>query len=244
MAAAAVYRTGRFESNGLTTYLREIAAYPLLSRSREVELAALARAGDSAARESLICANLRFVVSQAKRYRNQGVAFEDLINAGNLGLVRAIQRFDETRGHRFITYAVWWIRQAMFEVMADGSNAVRLPQDRDVDVPAPISLDATRDDAGVSLLELLPDERASAPHESIETDSVLALLATAIERLPEREHMVVTRYFGLGGVEAETLDGIAARIGVSRERAMQIKERAIRRLRSTKQGRGIAVSLA
>ena len=115
------------QGESLTIYLQEISAYPLLTREAEVALAASARQGDEDALNRLICSNLRFVVSVAKKYRHQGVALEDLINAGNLGLMRAARKFDETRGIKFISYAVWWVRQAILEAMAEQSRIVRVP---------------------------------------------------------------------------------------------------------------------
>lgn len=114
----------------LDMYLREIADHPILEREDEVRLAQAIREGDGQALNQLVAANLRFVVTVAKRYRNHGVAFADLVNEGNLGLMRAARRFDETKGVRFISYAVWWIRQAMMQAIAEQSRIVRVPVGR------------------------------------------------------------------------------------------------------------------
>lgn len=114
----------------LDLYLREIAGHAILTREEEVQLAQLIRQGDESALNRLVAANLRFVVTVAKRYRNHGVAFADLVNEGNLGLMRAARRFDETKGVRFISYAVWWIRQAMMQAIAEQSRIVRVPVGR------------------------------------------------------------------------------------------------------------------
>ncbi|MEN8143939.1 MAG: RNA polymerase sigma factor RpoD/SigA [Gemmatimonadota bacterium] len=111
-------------------YVREIGAQPLLSRADEAELARRIRAGDEAARERLITANLRFVVSVAKRYSDRGVALADLINEGNLGLLRAARRFDESRKVRFVSYAIWWIRQSMLQAISEQSRMVHVPSGR------------------------------------------------------------------------------------------------------------------
>jgi len=111
----------------LDIYLREIRRYPLLTRDEENEVAKLARDGDAAAMDKLVRSNLRFVVSVAKRYNKQGMPLEDLINEGNLGLVRAAQRFDPDRGYKFISYAVWWVRQAILNSLSQQSRVVRLP---------------------------------------------------------------------------------------------------------------------
>ncbi|HET9984813.1 MAG TPA: sigma-70 family RNA polymerase sigma factor [Longimicrobiales bacterium] len=121
---------GTFEESSLDQYLKEISNYPLLSREDEVELAGRIRAGDEEALDKLVRSNLRFVVSVAKKYQNQGVALGDLINEGNLGLIRAAHKFDETKGIKFISYAVWWIRQAILQALAEQSRIVRVPLNR------------------------------------------------------------------------------------------------------------------
>jgi RNA polymerase sigma factor, sigma-70 family len=115
------------ESASLDKYLQEIGKEELISVSEEVELAQRIKQGDRAALDKLTRANLRFVVSVAKQYQNQGLSLPDLINEGNLGLIRAAQKFDETRGFKFISYAVWWIRQSILQALAEQSRIVRLP---------------------------------------------------------------------------------------------------------------------
>ncbi len=114
----------------LDQYLKEISQYPLIDRDEEVRLAQGIREGSEAALDKLVRSNLRFVVAVAKRYQNQGVHLSDLINEGNMGLIRAAHKFDETKGIKFISYAVWWIRQAILQALAEQSRIVRVPLNR------------------------------------------------------------------------------------------------------------------
>ncbi len=123
-------RKYRDEDRSLDLYLKEIGETALLTQKQEVSLARRIREGDQSALEGLTKANLRFVVSVAKQYQNQGLSLADLINEGNIGLMKAAKRFDETRGFKFISYAVWWIRQAILQSLAEQSRIVRLPLNR------------------------------------------------------------------------------------------------------------------
>lgn len=116
-----------FEEDSVRTYLREISRHKLLNGREEIELARAVRSGDTAARRRLIQANLRLVVSIAKRYINRGLSFQDLIQEGSLGLIRAVEKYDPERGNRFSTYATWWIRQAVTRAVANKSRAIRVP---------------------------------------------------------------------------------------------------------------------
>ena len=118
--------TNRQEA-GIGSYLSEVSRIPMISTEEEVVLAQQIHKGDRAAMEKLVCANLRFVVSVAKQYSNQGLSLNDLIDEGNIGLIRAAEKFDETRGFKFISYAVWWIRQSILQAISENSRIVRMP---------------------------------------------------------------------------------------------------------------------
>lgn len=122
--------SGRLDEGSLNIYLKEISKIPLLTREQEYELALKARKGDPKAREHLVSANLRFVVKVAKAYQNRNISLVDLIDEGNVGLIRAVTKFDERKGVRFISYAIWWIRQAILRAVAEQSKIVRLPMNK------------------------------------------------------------------------------------------------------------------
>ena len=128
--AVSVNRKNQYEEGSLDQYLRDISIYPLITREEEVTLAQRIRLKDQEALDKLVRSNLRFVVSVAKKYQNQGVSLSDLINEGNLGLIRAAHKFDETKGIKFISYAVWWIRQSILQALAEQSRIVRVPLNR------------------------------------------------------------------------------------------------------------------
>src|SRR5215207_510172 len=134
MQVGAGRRGPSFDEGSLDQYLREISKYPLIPQEEEVRLAQRIRVGDGEALDKLVRSNLRFVVSVAKKYQNQGVSLADLINEGNLGLIRAAHKFDETKGIKFISYAVWWIRQAILQALAEQSRIVRVPLNRAGDI--------------------------------------------------------------------------------------------------------------
>ncbi|MDH3733609.1 MAG: RNA polymerase sigma factor RpoD/SigA [Gemmatimonadota bacterium] len=208
-------------------YLQDIGRQPLLSAEEEVQLAARARAGDGEARRRLATANLRFVVSMARRYQGNGLPLSDLVNEGNIGLLRAAERFDETRGVRFVSYAHWWIRRAIVDAIdrhLGGPN-------RDRDSPE-LSLDdpLTGDGAG-TLQDVVPDGRVVGQDRRLVDEALRSALEASLADLPPREADVLRRYFGLGAAPPEDLGQIGRSLGVSRERARQVKERGLARLR-------------
>ncbi len=261
------------ESESLEKYLQEIGKEELLSTDEEVELAQRIRKGDRKALERLTKANLRFVVSVAKQYQNQGLTLPDLINEGNLGLIKAAEKFDETRGFKFISYAVWWIRQSILQAIAEQSRIVRVPLNQvgsvnkinrmtskfeqenerrpsideiseEIDLPEDkvdeammantrhVSVDAPFvDGEDNSLLDVLVNDDAPMADRQLLNESLRVEISTVLQSLNERERCVIVAFFGIGQPEM-TLDEIGNKYGLTRERVRQIKEKAIRRLRS------------
>lgn len=262
------------DAGTLEKYLQDIAKESLVTPEEEVELAQRIKAGDQQALDRLVRANLRFVVSVAKQYQNQGLTLQDLINEGNVGLIKAAQRFDETRGFKFISYAVWWIRQSILTAIAEQSRVVRLPLNQ-VSTIGKIRKEMSRLEQELlrnptieeiaEAVDLAPDKvtdllRQNGYHVSIDaplsadddtkfidtfvpeggksTDDVLMSeslttdLDAVLASLPPTEREVVSMYFGFHTKREYTLDEISACTSLSRERVRQIKERAIKRLRT------------
>ena len=261
------------ESEALEKYLVEIGKEELLSAEEEVELAQRIRKGDRKALERLTRSNQRFVVSVAKQYQNQGLSLANLINEGNLGLIKAAEKFDETRGFKFISYAVWWIRQSILQAIAEQSRIVRLPLNQvcsinkinrmlskfeqenerrpsieeiseHIDLPEDkideamhvtgrqISVDAPFvEGEDNSLLDILVNDDAPMADRQLVMESLQSEIANALQMLSERERNIITAFYGIGQSEM-TLEEIGNKFGLTRERVRQIKEKAIRRLRS------------
>lgn len=210
-------------------YLADIGRERLLTAEEEARLARATRAGDPVARSRLVSANLRFVVSVARSYQGRGLPLPDLVNEGNLGLVRAADRFDPGRGVRFISYAQFWVRRAM-------TQAIAVHQERasaDGAAPRRVSLDDRPPGAMSPFSELLPDTRAPAPEDRLVREDLRDVLEASLADLPDRERAVVRDYFGLGVERARSLSDIACDMGVSRERVRQLKDQALARLRAS-----------
>ena len=258
----------------LDKYLSDIAKESLLTTEEEVELAQRIKAGDRAALDRLVKANLRFVVSVAKQYQNQGLSLQDLINEGNLGLVKAAQRFDETRGFKFISYAVWWIRQSILQAVAEQARIIRLPMNQvgalakvkkavsmleqklerrptvkeiadAVDLPEDkvdqllslnsraVSTDAPIDDQDdTNFLDIYVAEDETQTDAVVEKESTSRAIRRSLDMLNEKERTIICMYFGLGSTREYSLEEIAMKLNISRERTRQIRDRALKRLKT------------
>lgn len=273
------------ESESLDKYLTEIGRVDLIGVEEEVELARRIREGDEMALEKLTKANLRFVVSVAKQYQNNGLSLGDMINEGNLGLIKAARRFDEKRGFKFISYAVWWIRQSIMQALAEQSRIVRLPLNRvgslnkinktfaqleqkfqrepsaaEIADVMGVAVEEVRDNLTIggrhlsmdapfingeenSLMEVLYDENESKPDAVLMSHSLSVEIQRVLSTLTTREADVIKSYFGLNHDAAMTLEEIAERYNLTRERVRQIKEKATRRLRHTTKSRTLKTYL-
>ncbi len=261
------------DTESLEKYLQEIGKEGLITAEEEVSLAVRIRQGDQAALDKLTKANLRFVVSVAKQYQNKGLSLPDLINEGNVGLIKAAKRFDETRGFKFISYAVWWIRQCIIQATAEQSRMVRLPlnqvgaMNKISKASARLEQEYHREPTAKELALVLeiPEGRVTdsmkvhskhvsfdAPFVAGEENGLLEVLINpdspiadtvlmreslqqeiqrALGTLTERESEVLRLVYGIGRNHAMTLEEIAQKFDLTRERVRQIKEKAIRKLR-------------
>ena len=235
--------TGR-ESYSIEKYLQEIGKIHVLSPEEEADLAKKIRSGDRAAREKLVLSNLRFVVSVAKQYQNHGLTLGDLINEGNVGLIKAAECFDETKGFKFISYAVWWIRQSILQAIAENARLIRLPLNK---VTKPVSMDAplTTDEESISLYDvyIAPDPSIQAPESSLNQDSLKTDIERSFAALSVREATILSMYYGLNGYSSMSLEEIGTKLGLTSERVRQVKTKAIRKLKEVKNNKRLKTYL-
>lgn len=261
------------QTDNLRLYLRDFSRIPLLSATREAHLAERAAQGDSAARDQLIEANLRLVISIAKKYIGQGLTLEDLIEEGNIGLIRAVSKFDYSKGFRFSTYATWWIKQAISHAILAGTRLVHLPvyvmeEVRQVKrmtrqlyqefgfEPTPTligqrlgmaedhvnqlliwaetvsSLDAPlSDEEETTLGDIIEDTRERGSLDHVNQPLLQQEIRKILRQLTARERQVIELRFGLEGNHDSTLEQVAEKLNVTRERVRQIEMKAIQKLR-------------
>ncbi|EKD69952.1 MAG: hypothetical protein ACD_46C00689G0001 [uncultured bacterium] len=264
-------------------YLKEIGFSPLLSAEEEVYYGRLVRKGDAAARRRMIESNLRLVVKIARRYYNRGMEFSDLIEEGNLGLLRAVEKFDPERGFRFSTYATWWIRQTIERAIMNQTRTIRLPihvlrelneclstarelmkkqdhepthseiakaLDKSIDDVKEmmelnehmVSLDmqvANENTSGKPLVEALADKNTLGPEEMLANENLHQNLEECMSQLNDKQREVLSRRFGLGGYERQTLEEVGKAVGLTRERVRQIQMSGLKMLREILSKRGL-----
>jgi len=266
-------------SSSVDIYLAQIAKKELISTDEEVELSRLIKQGNSQAAKRMIEANLRFVVSVAKQYQNQGLDLIDLINEGNIGLIKAAYRFDETRGFKFISYAVWWIRQSILQAIAEQSRIVRLPlnqtllinkirkasneflqqnerepsdeelsqyleinikkisearnQNNIKSVYTDENIDSENNES--SFWERHVNDQTDPTDKKLDLESLQIDVQRFLSKLNSKERMVITMFYGLDGNGEKSKEQIARILSIKTERVRQIKEKAIRKMKQTRQ---------
>jgi RNA polymerase primary sigma factor len=243
----------------INLYLKDIRKIKVMTPERERELSKMISSGTLTPREinevnqELLEGNLRFVITVAKQYQNQGLDFPDLISEGNLGLMKAIQNFDWSKNLRFISYAVWWVKQSILQSLNDNARTIRLPvnvvqdlhrakkaiesnggklEDRFQNLPSMIDLDMNINEDGDTLVDVIVNHNADMPDESFNSGDMLKIkLLSLLHILDEREKVIIEDYFGLSGTQ-RTLEDIGGDFSLTKERVRQIKEKALRKLRN------------
>ena len=243
----------------ISHYLKDIRKIRVMTPERERELAERMLSGVLTEQEKkeiqkeLLEGNLRFVITVSKQYQNQGLDLSDLIAEGNLGLMKAIKNFDWHKDLRFISYAVWWVKQSIIQSLNDNARTIRLPVNVVQDLhkakkeiaitgkelelkfsslPSMIDLDMTINDEGDTLVDMIANPNALAPDAGFNTKDMLKnKLISLLNVLDDREKVIIEDYFGLSGTP-RTLEDIGGDFGLTKERVRQIKERALRRLRN------------
>jgi RNA polymerase primary sigma factor len=277
----------RWESaSAIHLYMREVGSVPLLTVEEEVELAARIQAGDENARQHMIRANLRLVVKIAREYDGLGLPLLDLINEGNIGLMRAVEKFDPSKGAKFSTYSSWWIKQAVRRAIANQAKTIRLPShvidklcrlrrtalDMQEELGREPSDEELAEEAGLPLrkvksmrlaairplslemplgegdtgrvADIVADERAEAPFQSLDDQTVTEILGDLMKRLDAREAGILRYRFGLDGGEERTLEEVGQQFGVTRERIRQLQNVALAKLRRWMEQRETVTAVA
>ena len=258
---------------GIKIYLREIGKTPLLTREEEVELADRIKVGDKEARAHMIKANLRLVVKIAQDYANYGLPLLDLISEGNIGLMKAVEKFDPAKGAKFSSYAAWWIKQSMRRALSNQSRTIRIPvqsagkinkiknarirlmeelgrEPTDLEIATTLQFsertvsalrmaelrtfslqDPIQQGENSVFQDIIPDLGTVTPSDTICDIELLRRVKGLLDRLDEREQMILRTRFGLDGARPKTLEEVSRMIGRTRERVRQIQNHALKKLR-------------
>jgi RNA polymerase primary sigma factor len=258
------------ELESFDKYLKDINPIELITPEREVELATLIKEGNQRAKDELIRSNLRFVISIAKQYQNRGLEISDLVSEGNIGLIKAAEKFDATKGIKFISYAVWWIRQSILQGLSDNSRTIRLPLNQintlnkirscqstleqelqrlpdSVELSEALNISLDKIDLGITSSQftkslntpigdddMILEDTICGDFETdleLEKESIKFQISQLLNRLSDKEKLVIELTFGLEGDEM-TLSEIGQKLGVGSERVRQIKTGALKKLKS------------
>lgn len=240
-------------------YLKDLRKIKVMTPERERELAQLMNSGNLSKSEKeqiykeLLEGNLRFVITVAKQYQNQGLDFSDLVAEGNLGLMKAIHNFDWSKNLRFISYAVWWVKQSIIQSLNDHARTIRIPvnivqdlhrakketekngnqlDEKFQNLPSVVDLDMTINEDGDTLIDVLKNDFADNPDEEFNNKDILKTkLFQLLDNLDEREKTILEDYYGLTGTP-RTLEDIGNDFNLTKERVRQIKEKSLRKLRN------------
>jgi RNA polymerase primary sigma factor len=243
----------------IAIYLKDIRKLKVMTPEREKELSELMCSGTLSKIQKdkiyneLLEGNLRFVITVAKQYQNQGLELPDLVAEGNMGLIKAIDNFDWTKKLRFISYAVWWIRQSILQSLNENARTIRLPvnvvqeyqkakkefekngvemPEKFASLPSTLELDRNINDEGDTLLDIITNEDSLMPDHGFHTKDMLKdKLYSIMQNLDEREKVIIEDYFGMSGTP-RTLEDIGNDFNLTKERVRQIKEKALRKLRN------------
>jgi RNA polymerase primary sigma factor len=243
----------------IASYLKDIRKLTVMTPERERELSERMLSGNITDREKadikkeILEGNLRFVITVSKQYQNQGLDFPDLIAEGNYGLMKAIENFDWSKKLRFISYAVWWVRQSILQSLNENARTIRLPvnvvqelhkakkeldnsgvelPEKFVSLPYTVNLDSPLNEEGDTLMDVLNNPNAELADADMNTEQTLKdMLLGMLDVLDERERIIVEDYFGLSG-STRTLEDIGNDFDLTKERVRQIKEKALRKLRN------------
>lgn len=251
--------TNPLNQDEIQIYLKDIRKLKVMTPERERLLAERISSTDCTDREKeaiqkeMLEGNLRFVITVAKQYQNQGLDFPDLIAEGNLGLMKAINNFDWSKNLRFISYAVWWVKQSILQSLNDNSRTIRLPvnvvqdlhrakkevesngaqlDDKFQKLPSMIDLDMNINEDGDTLIDIIKNDQAEMPDEVFNSKDMLkSKLINLLNFLDEREKVIIEDYFGLTGTP-RTLEDIGGDFNLTKERVRQIKQKALRKIRN------------
>jgi RNA polymerase primary sigma factor len=249
----------------INQYIKDIRKIPIISHQRQEEIFNTINNGNITKEEKdkffeeLILGNLRFVISVAKMYQNQGMDLLDLISEGNIGLIKAAERFNTKSGLKFISYAVWWVRQSIMASLNDNSRTIRIPsnlvqeahknkkrESKNIDghhiegeddqvsssLPYCVGLYKQINDEGDQLIDLIPNKDAGNPEEIFNTpEEIKKRVARMLNVLDDREKVIIEKYYGLNGIECN-LDDLGDEFGCTKERIRQLRDKAIKKLRN------------
>jgi len=247
-------------------YIKDIRKFPVISHQRQEEIFTLlnnkktSKEEKSKLNEELVVGNLRFVISVAKMFQNQGMDIMDLISEGNIGLIKAAERFDPTTGLKFISYAVWWVRQSIMASLNENARTIRLPSNliqesqkakkeevsqednffinnsdepvNTINLPYCVGLYKTINDEGDQLIDMIPNKNAESPDAILNSpEEMKKKVSLMLSILDEREKIIIERYYGLTGIESN-LDDLGEEFGCTKERIRQLRDKAIKKLRN------------